>query len=275
MLNIEDEIVKRYVIDKVSAAGIAKEFNKNVKTIWRILKSNNVKSRTISEANKKYTCNDNFFSSIDNEEKAYWLGVLFADGNISKKASKSGQVFLSSVDKEWVLEFMKTIDSTNKPREEVHKVFKKSIWKAQITSAEMYNDLNAIGCTPNKSHTIRLPLLNKDLIHHFIRGYFDGDGTVGVYKNLKSNDWCILKSGFSSGSKNFLESLLDILPVKNKSIKHAGVYITQHSLQDTISLYNYMYKDANVFLKRKKDVFDSYLKTYKPRKRFNDYNRPS
>jgi hypothetical protein len=275
MVNIEDEIVKSYVIDFVSAPQIAKEFNKNVKTIWRILKSNNVKARTISEARKKYTCTDNFFSKIDTEEKAYWLGVLFADGNISKNSSGNGQIFLSSIDEDWVTDFMKSINSTNKPREEVHRKFKKSIWKAQITSARMYEDLFSLGCTPKKTHTIRIPILKDDLIHHFIRGYFDGDGTVGVYKNLKKSDWKILKSGFCSGSKEFIEDLLEIIPVKNKTIKFSNVYITQHSLKDTINLYHYMYKDATVFLNRKKEKFDEYFKTYKPRKRFNDYNRPS
>jgi hypothetical protein len=275
MVNIEDDVVKRYVIDFVSAPQIAKEFNKNVKTIWRILKANNVKARTISEAKKKYTCKDDFFSKIDTEEKAYWLGVLFADGNVSKKASNSGQIFLSSVDKDWVTSFMKSINSTNEPRKEVHKKFKKIIWKAQITSAKMYDDLVFLGCTPKKTHTIRIPKLKDDLMHHFIRGYFDGDGTVGIYKNLKEHNWKILKSGFCSGSKEFIKDLLDIIPVKNKTIRFSSVYFTQHSLKDTINLYHYMYKDANVFLNRKKEKFDEYFKTYKPRKRFNDYNRPS
>ena len=50
--------------------------------------------------NYKYKCNDNFFKNIDTEEKAYWLGVLYADGNVSKNSSGTGQVFLSSKDKE-------------------------------------------------------------------------------------------------------------------------------------------------------------------------------
>jgi hypothetical protein len=275
MLNIEKEIVNRYITDKMSALKIAKEYSKNVKTIWKILRANNVKARTISQARMQYTCNDDFFSVIDTEEKAYWLGVLYADGNISKKASKSGQIFLTSVDLEWVTEFMKAVDSSNKPRSETHKKFNKIIYKAQITSAKMYNDLNSLGCTPVKTHTIRLPLINDDLLHHFIRGYFDGDGTVGTYQNLKSSDWKILKSGFCSGSKNFIEDLLKVLPVKNKTIRYSSVYITQFSLNDSIALHNYMYKEATIYLKRKKDKFTEYLNSYIPRKRFNDYNRPS
>lgn len=275
MQNLDLEVIDCYIKSKWSAMQIAKHYNKNVKTIWAILKRNNVKARSLSEASMKYTCNDFFFSNIDTEEKAYWLGVLYADGNISKNSSKSGQIFFTSTDKVWVESFLKTINSTNTAKSEMHKKFNKIIWKARITSTQMFNDLNNLGCTPVKSLSIRLPKLPKSLLHHFIRGYFDGDGTVGVYKNTSQSDWKIIKSGFCSGSKEFIEDLLKVLPVKNKTIKYSGVYITQHSLNDTINLYNYMYKDANVYLERKKEKFDSYFKTYKPRKRFNDYNRPS
>ena len=62
------------------------------------------------------------------------------------------------------------------------------------------------------------------------------------------------------------------IPVKNKSIYHRSIYTTQFSLNDSIALYNYMYSNANVYLLRKKQVFDNYLLDYKPRKRFRDYN---
>ena len=183
MQNLDLEVIDCYIKSKWSAMQIAKHYNKNVKTIWAILKRNNVKARSLSEASMKYTCNDFFFSNIDTEEKAYWLGVLYADGNISKNSSKSGQIFFTSTDKVWVESFLKTINSTNTAKSEMHKKFNKIIWKARITSTQMFNDLNNLGCTPVKSLSIRLPKLPKSLLHHFIRGYFDGDGTVGVYKN--------------------------------------------------------------------------------------------
>jgi DNA-binding CsgD family transcriptional regulator len=272
MTTREKEVVE-YYLKGYSAKTISVNIQCNVKTVWAILKRNNIKARSLSEAAMKYTCNEEFFSNIDTEHKAYWLGALFADGNISKKASKSGQIFLTSADKDWVENFMKDIGSSNFPRKEVHKHFKTCVWKAQITSAKMFNDLNHIGCVPAKSKIIELPIIKNDLLNHFIRGYFDGDGTVGVYKNIKTLDWKILKSGICSGSKKFVEQLLEILPTKNKSIKYIGVYVAQFSLNDSLALYNYLYKDATVFLKRKKKVFDDYIQNYKPRKRFRDYNR--
>jgi hypothetical protein len=273
---IEQEVIDYYIIDKLSGQKIASILKINPKTVFAILKRNNIKSRTLSEAAMKYTCQDDFFNVIDTEKKAYWLGVLFADGNITKKASKSGQIIFSSKDKEWVKLFLLDIGSNNSPNCEYQKLYKKYIWKAQITSAKMYDDLNNLGCTPAKTKTIRIPAIKNKLVHHFIRGYFDGDGTVGLYKNLKNNDWKILKSGFCSGSQQFISDLLEIIPVKNKKIKQVKeCYITQHSLNDTLNLFKYMYKDCTVCLERKREIFINYLDTYKPRKRFNDYNRPS
>jgi intein-encoded DNA endonuclease-like protein len=244
----------------------------NVKTVRAILLRNNIKMRTLSEALMKYSCNDNFFSTIDSEIKAYWLGALYADGNISKKASKSGQIFLTSSDEEWVLDFMQAIVSTNKPRKEFHKKYNTFVWKAQITSSVMFDNLNDLGCIPAKSKTITFPKIHDDLVHHFIRGYFDGDGTVGQYKNSKTKDWHVLKSGICSGSELFIKQILEKIPVKNKNIYYKGVYTTQFSVNDSIALYNYIYKNANVYLVRKKQIFDKYILNYKPRKRFRDYN---
>jgi hypothetical protein len=275
-IEIEQKVIDYYVTDNLSGKKIASILEINVKTVFAILKRNNIKSKTLSESAMKYTCQDDFFSVINTEKKAYWLGVLFADGSITEKASKSGQIIFSSKDKEWVDQFLSDVGSNNSPNCEYQKLYKKYIWKAQITSAQMYNDLNSLGCTPAKTKTIKVPILDVALMHHFIRGYFDGDGTVGVYRNLKTDDWKILKSGFCSGSQKFIIDLLEILPVKNKTIKQVKeCYITQHSLKDTLNLFEYMYKNYTTCLERKRKVFINYLDSYKPRKRFNDYNRPS
>lgn len=243
----------------VSGNIIATKLNLNSKTVYRYLKNNNL-TKSQTEARMKYTCNDNYFNVIDTEDKAYWLGALYADGNVSKKASKSGQIFLTSKDESWIKDFLNAIESTNTPRAEYHKKYGKSIWKAQITSANMFKDLCIHGCIPNKSLIIRLPKLPVKFIPHFIRGYFDGDGSVGSYKNISTHNWKILKSSICSGSKEFLEDLTQYIPVKNKRItdKHT-VYLLQYSLNDTITLYKYMYENAITYLNRKKQIFDNYL----------------
>jgi len=275
MLNpeIKEQIVKEYVTFKKSAYTIAKMLNINIKSVYRTLKAKGKSSRTMSQAAMRYTDNTSFFNNINCEKKAYWLGVLYADGNVSTIKKGSGQVFLTSSDKEWVESFLKDLDSNRMCHKETHNKFKSVIWKAQITSNEMHQALVKLGCVPKKSLVIRLPLLSSRLMPHFIRGYFDGDGSVGAYKNIQSSEWKILKSSICSGSEEFIKDILKILPVKNKKYSYKGVYILQLSLHDTLRLYNYMYNDATVYLERKKKVFDDYFKIYIPKKTFNDYNR--
>jgi len=271
----EKLVIKRYVLHRQSANEIAKLECIDRKTVFRILKRNNLKSRTLAEATLMYSCNDNYFEKIDTEEKAYWLGALYADGNVSTNGRNSGLVFLSQKDYDWINKFLRCIQSTNKPVREFHKKFKTEIWKARITSLKMFNDLVSLGCVPRKSLIIEFPKLHLALINHFIRGYFDGDGTVGVYRNLTTHSWKILKSGFCSGSECFLKELVEYLPVKTKTIYKNHIYNIKFSLRDSILLYEYMYKDASVYLERKHNIFVDYISSYKPRKRFNDYNKLS
>jgi hypothetical protein len=82
----------------------------------------------------------------------------------------------------------------------------------------MFDDLCYHGCVPNKSLILKFPTINEGLISHFIRGYFDGDGTVGEYQNVKNSNSKTLRSGMCSGSKEFLEELVTHLPIKNKKL---------------------------------------------------------
>lgn len=110
---------------------------------------------------------------------------------------------------------------------------------------------------------IIFPKIKESLIRHFIRGYFDGDGTVGIYKNKSDKEYYTLRSGFCSGSERFMYQLADKLPCINKTVqkgKDTNIWSITFSVKDSIRLYNYMYKDATVWLKRKRDKFEQYLK---------------
>lgn len=215
---------------------------------------------------RKYSLNNGYFSKLT-EQSCYWLGVMYADGNVSTNEKNStGKVILSSTDKEWLKDFSNTIEYTGPIREEIHKKFKKSIWKITISSRKMYDDLVDLGCVPRKSLVIIFPDLPKDMIPHFIRGYFDGDGSVTVCRNLTNSKWKILKSSFCSGSGEFLKVLSSKLPVKNKNYyKGKRIFELKYSLNDTISLYNYMYKDSTICLERKYSKFKEYIDNYQPR----------
>jgi len=216
---------------------------------------------------RKYSVNEEYFNEL-NEQSCYWLGVMYADGNIStNKKNSTGRVILSSTDISWLEIFKECISYTGPIRIEVHKKFKKSIGKITIDSRKMYDSLINLGCIPRKSLVIRFPKLPSNMISHFIRGYFDGDGSVTVCTNIKGSDWKILKSSFCSGSEEFLKEVSKNLPVKNKNCyKSKNIFELKFSLNDTITLYNYMYKNSSVYLYRKYLKFKEYIDNYQPRR---------
>lgn len=214
---------------------------------------------------KKYSLNDEYFSEL-NEENCYWLGVMYADGNVSTNtANTTGTIKFSSTDREWVEQFKTAVNYNGPVREEIHKKFKKSIWKITISSRKMYEDLVNLGCIPRKSLVIEFPKV--PFPHHFIRGYFDGDGSITVCRNIKSSEWKIMKASICSGSKIFLEQLLTHIPIKSKKCytgKH--IFEIKMSLNDSIHFLNFIYSGNGPCLLRKYSKFKEYIDNFQPRK---------
>lgn len=137
--------------------------------------------------------NEDFFQTIDTEEKAYWLGFIFADGCISKSDSVVSSenritLALSVKDEQHLEAFAKAI---NMPTEKIRHVFPKHSYSGSemlylyCNSIKMANDLKTLGYSPHKASHVEMPDIHEDFIRHFIRGYFDGDGCVSG-KALKS-----------------------------------------------------------------------------------------
>lgn len=80
----------------------------------------------------------------------------------------------------------------------------------------MCNDLISHGCVPNKSLILKPPKIDNELINHFIRGYFDGDGCVSFNSKTKVYAVCIL------GTKEILEYIILHSGIKNVSITRCG-----------------------------------------------------
>ena len=247
-----------------SATSIAKKLKKSTSFVIEELNKINIfdKNRKYPHTNRKYKCNHSFFKTINTEEKAYWLGFIAADGNIFEK----GYTHLLSIgiqtrDKRMLYKFKKSIQS-NHPihdRKRIsingNKVFISTI---SIQSKEIASDLISNGITPKKSLTINFNEITKNiqegLQHHFVRGYFDGDGCVSVHKNQ-------LRFSFVSGSKNMIEELqkffekkCNLNKVKISTSKNNKYFIFKYGGNlNATKIYQLLYSNANIFLKRKKD----------------------
>lgn len=200
---------------------------------------------------KKHTANENFFDRF-NEKSAYILGLIFADGNVSwnpKKGYYSMTITASEKDKIHLENIRKTLSST-KPLLYSQKT---KSYRLIINSKKMCQRLMQLGVTPRKSLTVEFPDIPNSQIKHFIRGVIDGDGHVR-YLNRKKSPY--FEITISSGSRLFCEGFV-------KSIKeHAGIganirkvgkntHLIQYSCKRGEKLAEYIYSDANIFLKRK------------------------
>ena len=264
----ENYIKNNYLTE--STKSILEKLNISKPCLLRYARKHNLKIKS----SKLYDCDENFFENIDTEDKAYWLGFLYADGYVRKRKSGSEmRLKLSIKDIEHLEKFNKTINSNNDIKQKGRMVI------LGISQRKFVQHLLDKGCTNKKTFTIKFPnFLKEDLIRHFIRGYFDGDGSI-KFTNKKSPSFNLV-----CGSFEFLESIktkiskdcnireTKIYPSKNK---HFGS-VFWNSIPDTISIFFYMYKDSTVYLNRKKDKFlkiIEYSKTTEKTNRNNTWKR--
>lgn len=212
-----------------------------------------------NNARRNYIDED-YFEIIDTEDKAYWLGFIQADGCIYRQETTYRfQINLSRKDKDQLERFNKTINSTYKITDK--KVGKYEVSMLKINSKPFCERLMKHGIVPRKSLNDFLPDLPNELLRHFVRGFFDGDGGISL-KGKKARVSFV-------GSKEFLTKFKQVL------ITNAGVQFSPKSIQknckskayqmnldvrkDIAKLYDYMYKEAVVYMPRKKEKFTRYL----------------
>ena len=215
--------------------------------------------------NKKYTLNDRYFEQIDTEEKAYFLGLLYADGCISSD-SNAIQIALQEED-DYILEIFKKCINSNKPlgfiksREVLgfkglhKKYYRKNQKIFVINSPRIKKQLLNLGLMSNKSLIITFPnYLSDTMLQHFIRGYFDGDGSISV---SSKNKWSIS----IASNKEFSEALFvylhtnDIKSTITKHYKNNVYYNRITGRLNCIDFYTFIYETSNVHLIRKFDKF--------------------
>ena len=166
-----EDILHKYVNLEKSSRTIAKNYNVDKGSILKLLKQKEV---TRKRGYRKYRVNDKYFDTINTEEKAYWLGMIAADGNVYKNTLQLG---LQKQDKEHLLKFRNAINST-------HKLISldKNQYSLQIYSKNLVQSLKQYYIVPNKHKIVKPPNINKKLMSHYWRGVFDGDGHIGCYK---------------------------------------------------------------------------------------------
>lgn len=211
------------------------------------------------------TKNEHFFKRWS-PEMAYILGFFCADGAMTVNPRGSQYIDIAITDLELLESFRNRFGSNHKISERAPETIgSKTRYRLQIGSKIMFEDLLRLGITPRKTFRFRLPKMAARYFADFTRGYFDGDGNVwcGVVHKERRTPGRALLTVFTSGNKKFLRDLagrlrsaIDISGFMNY---HAHAYRLTYSIHASLSLYKFMYNDANLFLNRKRQVFERYI----------------
>lgn len=263
-------ICNDYIENKLLPIDIAKKYNlKSLYVLNRILKVNNVERKNRSELSKLivrnrncgtiYTYNMNYFNEWSNN-MAYILGLIAADGNVCNGTFK---IALKSTDYD-ILEKVKNElgysgslkYETNKCKGKEYRSVVLSIHRMEIIDA-----LKTYNITANKSFTIKMPdNIPNEFIIDYIRGYFDGDGCVGLQYPGKTQT-AQIRTRICSGSRVLLEQFRDYLvkcglrcvTVTNKF----NIFEICYSTKNSLVLYDMFYNNSNaLYLDRKKEKFE-------------------
>lgn len=222
----------------------------------------------MSHAFHKYTLDENIFDNIDTEEKAYWLGFLYADGyNHEDKSAIC--LRLQSGDIE-ILEKFKLFLKSNAPIYKMKRItvvnhLEREYAEVRVNSVHLSEQLAKLGCVQGKTYKMTFPTyIPEELMNHFIRGYFDGNGCICIKKRKNRKPETSMVYQFTIvGREAFVTALQEVLingaGVKKTTIEHPkknyAKIIHYDGYYNVLKILNYIYKDATIFLKRKHDKY--------------------
>lgn len=219
---------------------------------------------------KTLAVNKNFFKNWS-AGMAYVLGFFSADGCLTVNPRGSHYVEFVSTDEDILQKIRLVLESEHKirRREYSHKGWK-DLYRLQIGSKEMFNDLVRLGFTVNKSKTIRLPEVPERHFADYLRGYFDGDGCINYgryrYKDRRSSKYHIIFR-LTSASKDFLTalsgSIVALVGTKGKTLFASGdAYNLAYSTRDSLRILEYIYKTPTICMNRKLEASNGAIAGY-------------
>jgi hypothetical protein len=261
----KEDLRRLYLTEKRSLEDIARLYGASRVAVWKYCKSERITRRGRSdarlEAQKRgkvpqgyFDINENFFSSWSSE-MAYVLGLIATDGCVSK----AGAVSLCINDKDLLEKVKRAMGSEHKICSSKHQ---EGLYVFHFARPKLVNDLAGLGILPRKSLNIKFPVVPNAFLTDFIRGIFDGDGSVFFDKRSEDNP---LRTKFISSSKEFIEKLelalrelgMPARRIYEQPTKNAISYMFRYSHKDSEGLFAIMYKDAknDLFLERKYKKF--------------------
>lgn len=265
----EKLIVELYTKNQLSSVKIGKQFDVSHKVIAKVLDKYNVPR--VGNGHRKYQLNEHYFDKIDTPNKAYILGFLYSDG-CNYRPKQTISISLQEEDKD-ILEQMRKEIGSEKPLEFIDCSNKhdfgyayKNQYRLLMFSSHMSDVLNSLGVCENKSLKLTFPdWLDESLYSHFIRGVFDGDGSIS--RSIKNENNHAVTITITS-TDTFCQRLQEIC--KNKLNINTGIYdaschngitkvFTLSGRNIAKTFLDWIYQDADMYLDRK---YKRYLDYY-------------
>jgi hypothetical protein len=202
------------------------------------------------------------------EEQAYWLGMLAADGGISTN-NKQISLLLKESDLSHIEKYKKFVGvdyNIGKTTSIINnKIFHG--YKYTISSVNFIKSLKKHGLINKKSLTLNFnKTIPENMIHHYIRGLIDGDGSYHITKQnnirislVSSLEVCLKVQEYLIKNCNLNKTKLTER-IANTGEKYYYLHYT--GAVQCKRIIEYLYKDATIFLDRKKELVDNYLKTH-------------
>lgn len=250
----KEEIIKLYN-EGLTLTEIATICGCHFSNIHNHLRRLNVSFRPPTETSRRTKVNENYFEVIDTEDKAYFLGFLYADGyNNEKTNSVSLRINIKDLA---ILETFKTYLKTDK---KIGNYPRNRAVDLTISCFKLSKDLTTLGCVKAKTGKLKFPTEEQvptHLLNHFIRGLFDGDGCIYISPKISTNCRFAI-----AGLRTFLFDVQTRL-MENCSLNRIEISIKkENNLHGSLAycgrkqirkIREFLYKDATIYLQRKYD----------------------
>ncbi len=256
----QDKELCELYLSGFSIRKIAVKLNISTKVV-----SNTIHRNKINPRYSKYKLDDHFFDKIDSWEKAYILGLIYADGYLSKGSSTFNLGFVEK-DKYILDKINECIRSDRNLSFNEGEGNNQNFYRLSITNKNFHKALVSHGATPKKAFTISFPKIDKNLIPAFILGYFDGDGYFTIDKRKRSTGYLGICS-----NKKFCQEVQKVLlqyDIKSNIYIHStrnqeSAELRIGKTEELYKLFDLLYTNAKMFFIRKYDKFLHLLKLKK------------
>lgn len=254
-MQLPNTLARNCASNKYTIKQLSEIYNCSETSIRKLILIHNLPYKS---KNPRSKVDDNYFKSINTEDKAYFLGLLYADGCVHNSKKNEKTIALALTDFDLVNTFKKYIKA-----EAVLQTYRykntnyKDNYIIKIKSEQLFDDLIELGCVERKSLILTFPSFEQVpeyLIHHFIRGYFDGDGSIYIKNYRKASVSFAGTFLFLDKIKTILKELVGI----NSSLFQAKtIHILSISGSNQILKFrDFLYKsNLELFLHRKFERF--------------------